>query len=1035
MNVQSIVSYLDIAFIVLLALGCLIGFCRGIFKSTYNFVVFLVLLISGWLISGLFVNILLDVNINMTIGDVYVSNLRESLPTIVSEINADFGALMVEGTEAYALVLQLFTMIVKLVFMVVWLVLMFTILKFIFWIIYLIVKPRKKDENGNKKKKKFTSRLGGALVGALHTVLLILVICIPIAGVCSIGSEITEISNQEEVAYSVIPTNDQKLVVLANENNNSEDYFSIYRQSSFGKFYGMLKLGDTSIDEKLFDNIFSFKYNAEKVYLKSELTTVLNVYNKINEELDGDITLENIMNLDSEILYDVVDEISDLKLISVVVPVAAEFVVNSGSFKEEYADLLEGIDGKELVDELKNINYHDDFANLGKGLVDISKSGLHAALNEKDENGESLSIFAILDRIDNTYFDKACEKISDVDLLNIVGDFGLGYLLKSDALEKYLVNANLTVNDINLDGIKLSEEIKSLGHVVLKIKELGLANEKEIDITKLEDTKINNLVDALYEIKIFNQNTRLVVSVVREELLPEDYRSILPDKEMASSDLKSVVKVAKVLLKASQTSEGQTALSISDILNKDNIDMLKEEAKNSEFLSAVVDGAGEILINAICDNFGISKDEIDLDGVSWVDELETFKELFDVCNSIGIDFDNMSSSEIKFEDFTDEQITELAKAIFDSNVMSKNTSLILTMIRNVAGEDLENYIPKTLSSQEEMESFMKLVRTIVKSSSGETIDISAIDKDELSDALSGLSSENIDNLLTGIVEGTGIVSKENINLPTIDPSTEEGKEEIKKTLEAMEVLGNIEDMSSIKDLSDEQVSTITSSSIATSVIVSVLEEQTKEGGALEGFLVLDGISQDEWVDKDGKDGELKKLIAATEILLDDNGNANFTTSTITNLSDSDIETLTDSKVVINSLDQAVGSIIEETINSSFDTSELGFEINLGSVSAETDEEKKEAWQNEIETIRDVASIAEGINPETTDLSDKETAEKIGNLIESSKNSQILGNVSLSLATALLESGYENVDGVDAPEVDENTDFVQEFSKLQTLLNK
>lgn len=1035
MDVQSIVSYLDIAFIILLALGCLIGFCRGMFKSTYNFVVFLVLLISGWLISGLFVNILLDVNVNMTIGDIYVSNLRESLPTIVSEINTDFGALMVEGTEAYALVLQLFTMIVKLVFMIIWLVLMFTILKFIFWIIYLIVKPRKKDENGNKKKKKFTSRLGGALVGALHTVLLILVICIPIAGVCSIGSEITEISNQEEVAYSVIPTNDQKLIVLANENNNSEDYFSIYRQSSFGKFYGMLKLGDTSIDEKLFDNIFSFKYNAEKVYLKSELTIVLHAYNKINEELDGDITLENIMNLDSEILYDVVDEISDLKLISVVVPVAAEFVVNSESFKEEYADLLEGIDGKELVDELKSINYHDDFANLGKGLVDISKSGLLAALNEKDENGESLSIFAVLDRIDNTYFDKACEKISDVDLLNIVGDFGLGYLLKSDALEKYLSNANLTVNDIDLEGIKLSEEIKSLGHVVLKIKELGLADEKEIDITKLEDTKINNLVDALYEIKIFNQNTRLVVSIIREELLPEDYRSILPDKEMTCNDLKSVVKVAKVLLKASQTSDGQTTISITDILNKDNIDMLKEEAKNSEFLSGVIDGAGQILINTICNNFGISKDEIDLDGVSWVDELESFKELFDACNSIGIDFDNMSSSEIKFEDFTDEQIRELAKAIFDSNVMKKNTSLILTMIRNIAGEDLENYIPKTLSSQEEMESFMKLARTIVKSSNGETIDISAIDKDELSDALSGLSSENIDNLLTGIVEGTGIVSKENINLPTIDPSTEEGKEEIKKTLEAMDVLTGIDDIVSVKQLDDEQISKITSSGVATSVIVSVLEEQTKEGGSLEGFLILDGIDHEDWIDKDGEDGELKKLLAASEIILDDNGNANINSETIGSLSDSDIATLTESKVVINSLEENINDIVETTINNSFDTEGLGFEINLGNVQVKDGEDEKEVWQKEITALRDVSALSEGINPEETDLSDKETAEKIGNLIDSGKDSQILGETSISLATALLESGYENVDGVDAPEVDENTNFTQEFSKLQSLLNK
>lgn len=1036
MDVQSLVSYLDIAFIALLALGCLIGFCRGIFKSTYNFVVFLVLLIAGWIISGLFVNVLLDANINMTFGEIYISSLRESLPNIVSEINTDFGALMVEGTEAYALVLQLFSMITKLIFMIIWLVLMFTLLKFVFWIIYLIIKPRKKDENGKKKKKKFTSRLGGALVGAIHTILLILVICIPVSGICSIGVEIDELNNQEPVTYNVIPTDDKKLIVLANENTgNSENYFGIYRQSSFGKLYGMIKLGDTSIDEKLFDDIFSFNYNANKIRLKSEFSTVINVYNRIESEIEGEITLESIMALDTKILYEIVDQISDLKLISVAIPVATEFVVNSESFKEDYADLLEGVDGKKLVEDIKNINYHDDFANLGKGFIDISKSGLLSALNEKDENGESLSIFAMLDKIDNEYFNKACEKIGDVKLLDIVGDFGIGYVLKSEAIEKYLLSANLTVNDINLNGVKLSEEISSLGNVVLRIKELGLANEKEIDITKLEDDKINKLVDALYEIKIFNQNTRLVVSIVREELLPEDYKVILPDKEMTCSDLKSVVKVAKVMLKASTTMEGETKINLSDILSKENIEMLQEEAKNSEFLSAVIDGAGEILIDTICKNFGIEKENINLDSISWVDELESFKELFDACSDLGIDFDNLSSAEIKFEEFTDEQIDKLATAVFDSSVMKNNTELILTMIKNFAGSDLEKYIPKSLINKEELISFVKLARTIVKSSSGETIDISAIDKNELSEALSGLSSENIDNLLTGIIESTGVVSKENINLPEIDPSTEAGQEEIKKTLEAMDVLSSIEDITSVKQLRDEDINTITSSSVATSVIVSVLEEQTKEGGALSGFLVMDGVGKDEWVDKDGEDGELKKLLAASEIILDDNGNANINSSTIGNLSDSDISTLTNSKVVVDSLEQNVSSILEETIKNSFNTEELGIDINLGSVEVNEGESKQEAWQKEITILRDVASMSEGINPETTDLSDKDTAEKIGNLIDSSKNSQILGDTSIQLASSLLESGYANVEGEEAPKVDANTDFAQEFSKLQSLLSK
>ena len=145
MDIQTIVSYLDIAFIAILVLGGLIGFKRGIFKSTYSLIVFVVLITFGWILSKSFVNVILDASVNMSLGDgLYITTLRESLPDLVSSINEDFGALMVEGTEAYTVVLELFGMIARIIFMVVWLILMATVLKFIFWIIYLIVKPKKR---------------------------------------------------------------------------------------------------------------------------------------------------------------------------------------------------------------------------------------------------------------------------------------------------------------------------------------------------------------------------------------------------------------------------------------------------------------------------------------------------------------------------------------------------------------------------------------------------------------------------------------------------------------------------------------------------------------------------------------------------------------------------------------------------------------------------------------------------------------------------------------------------------------------------
>lgn len=1038
MDIQTIVSYLDIAFIAILVLGGLIGFKRGIFKSTYSLVVFVVLVALGWILSKSFINILLDFNVNMSIGDgLYITTLRASLPELVSSVNADLGALMVEGTEAYTVVLELFGMITRIIFMIIWLILMATVLKFVFWIIYLIVKPKKRDEEGNKIKKKFSSRLIGAGVGLVHTCLIVLLICIPVSGVFSIGSQIAELEEAtEQIAFTVVPTDDQKLVLLANEpkeinNNETKEIFGMYRQSRFGKFCGMIKLGGESVDEKIFDQVVSFEYNANQIYLKSEIASVIKIVNTLNKETNGEMTLEKIVEIDTETLYGLMDEMSNLKIISVAIPVGAEYLLNSESLKSEMGDLFEGIDAKDLIENLKSTDLTSDVVNLGKGFVDVAKSGLFTALKEKDEDGKSLSIFEVFDRLDEESINNACEKIGNVELLNIVGDIGVGYLLNSEAVGKYLESAGMEISDVNVEGVKLSEEIASIGGIVNTIKSLDLGSQDKIDISSLEQDKLDSLVDALYGLKIFNQNTEIVVSIVREEIIPDEYKSILPAKEMTAEDLKSVVKVSKTLLSSTMSEEGNSKLDINDLLTDENIEMLITEGKNSEYLGEVINGAGEVLINTLCDSFHINKEDINLEGVVWVDELEDFKGIVDVCKELGIDFSGKVNN-IKIEEFTDEQISKFAKAVFKSNVVSNNTELILSVIKKYAGEELETYIPKKLASEEEFVSFIKLARTILKTADDGNIKIEELDKDELGDALSGLDKDTVNSLITGIVESSGAIKDMgNLELPEIDPSTEAGKEEIQKTLEAMELISGLEDITSTKDLSDNDISKITSSQIATSIVVSVLKDQV-QNGPLGDFINIEGIEADEWVDSEDGDGELKKLLNATTVLMDENGNANLSADKLSNLTDDEIATLADSKVITNSLNENLNNLVEETVNSTFGE-EYGFEIELGKVEATDGKTTQEVWKEEMEIIREVAKTSEKL--EDLDLSDKETATEIGNLLETTKNSQVLGEATKEIASKVLEEAYKGIEGYDAPEITDDINYAEEFAKLQELLKK
>ena len=166
--------------------------------------------------------------------------------------------------------------------------------------------------------------------------------------------------------------------------------------------------------------------------------------------------------------------------------------------------------------------------------------------------------------------------------------------------------------------------------------------------------------------------------------------------------------------------------------------------------------------------------------------------------------------------------------------------------------------------------------------------------------------------------------------------------------------------------------------------------------------------------------------------MDENGNAELSTDKLSSLTDDEIATLADSKVITNSLNENLNNLVEETVNSTFGE-EYGFEINLGQVEATADKTTQEAWKDEMVIIREVAKTSEKL--EDLDLSDKETATEIGNLLDTTKNSQVLGEATKEIASKVLEEAYKGIEGYEAPEITDSINYAEEFAKLQELLKK
>ena len=109
------------------------------------------------------------------------------------------------------------------------------------------------------------------------------------------------------------------------------------------------------------------------------------------------------------------------------------------------------------------------------------------------------------------------------------------------------------------------------------------------------------------------------------------------------------------------------------------------------------------------------------------------------------------------------------------------------------------------------------------------------------------------------------------------------------------------------------------------------------------------------------------------------------------------------------------------------------------------------WVNEFGTniLRIIADSKESLNIDQAtalneamslkldelDLSDKETATEIGNLLDTTKNSQVLGEATKEIASKVLEEAYKGIEGHEAPEITDSINYAEEFAKLQELLKK
>ena len=347
-EIQDIINGINIVAILVILSCALIGFMRSTKKSVFYFVASIVFIGGGLLLSNVICNFLLNYDLSVYNLSFSANGVNYNVVTINDTLTAVlkdyiFGEANIEGTITVNVFIGLVQMIFRIIWFIVLMVLSFTLFYWISGIIWLIIKPKKK--NGLKPKKTISGRFCGAGIGAVKGLAYVLLLFFIIAGLASIMETVDDISNSldDESTYNLVLTDGTAtLVELESQNNNNIfgeyqeviDYLMSYKDSIPGKVFGTIAIDGTSIDEFIFDSFFEINIEGtnSKIQLRKELECVARALAEFPEILSGEITFEKLLEYSKDEATNArmkaaISELSSLEIINVIMPVAIEVVV------------------------------------------------------------------------------------------------------------------------------------------------------------------------------------------------------------------------------------------------------------------------------------------------------------------------------------------------------------------------------------------------------------------------------------------------------------------------------------------------------------------------------------------------------------------------------------------------------------------------------------------------------------------------------------------------------------------------------------
>lgn len=516
MDFKLILLLVGMGLLLMVMLYALWGFFGGLKRELKCTAVLLILLLLGWLIYS-DPAVIMGANIPKFVTSLFSSlgvegeaaSTWEVILQILQNQVPNGHALFIEGREAYELAYDLVAGVLRgvgLVGITVTMIFLSATVRLVSHIVKLIVAAVKKKKAANDTNaeasaevsnssleeeepeqvvvlkgiegaddvlvdvseneytpKPVTKRIWGAVVGFVKACVVICIAFVPLSGVVSVLDSASE--DTRELVSDLV--NGDVQFTEGEENDIVEiiyDFVDDYKKSPLGVVVESSSyfFGD-SFSSLLFDATFNFTTDSQKIYLREELISLIEVANALEGNVD-------YKHLEQSKLEAALDELKDSKLLKEAMPILVEYAYETESFRQ----MLVNSNQEAAFLQLRYVDWNNDV----DVLLDALKVVYTLDVFSEDFNPLTLEAGKVRE---------IAKYLNETELLENAFPIAINVALKLDAVQDLMKDSTFKPTLTNVDWDK---ELLILVDAYEEFQNLG--------ITSFEGNALDIVLDAIF---------------------------------------------------------------------------------------------------------------------------------------------------------------------------------------------------------------------------------------------------------------------------------------------------------------------------------------------------------------------------------------------------------------------------------------------------------------------------------------------------------------------------------------------------------